>query len=321
MSAFEYSAGAFIYRRSGGGVSFLILKKRNGEHDLAKGHIEKGETAIDAAKREIKEETGIDAEFDRFFLESTKYFFFKKGKRIMKQVKFFLCEVKSDKVAISKEHLGYEWCDYNEAVKKLGFKDLVGIMSVAMEYIRRKEQMERINAQYARLAQLTKGWSLSRRLVPGEGRLDAKIMLIGQAPGANEDEELRPFIGRSGKLLDSLLKKAKISRRRAYITSVVQFFPPKNRMPTREEVALCKPFLIRQLELVRPRYVVTLGNLSSSTMLGIGEVEKNHGRLVEKGGIDYLITFHPAAALRFKENYGLMLDDFRKLAKRIGKNS
>ncbi len=321
MTDFEYSAGAFVYRHYGGAVLFLILKKQNGEYDLPKGHIEKGEDSEVAAKREILEETGIEAQFDRFFSEITRYFFFNKGTRIAKQVRFFLCEAETAEVKISKEHLAYEWCDYSAAVKKLKFKDLVALMPKVKEYIRRRDEIGRINSEYSKLPQKSKGWSLSRRLVPGEGRLDAKLMLIGQAPGANEDAQLRPFVGRSGLLLDSVLKKTGINRNSVYITNVVQFFPPKNRLPSKEEVAHCKPLLFRQIEVIRPKYIVTLGNLATGAILGMGQVERNHGRIIRKDGVDYLITFHPAAALRFKENYGIMLKDFEKLSEKIGEKA
>lgn len=318
MTVFEYSAGAFVYRYYRGEPLFLILKKPNGEYDLPKGHIEKGETSQVAAKREIKEETGIDARFDRFFSETTKYFFSRKGTKIGKHVEFFLCEAKASNVKISHEHIAYEWCSYETMVKKLKFKDLVVLLPKVREYIRRKAEIEKINSEYAKLPQRSGRWNLSRRLVPGEGRLDANLMLLGQAPGANEDEQLRPFIGRSGFLLDSILKNVGINRGHAYVTSVVQFFPPNNRLPSREEVALCKPLLLRQMEVIKPRYVVALGNLAATTVLGVGQVERNHGRIISKDGVDYLITFHPAAAFRFKENYGLMLKDFRKLVEKIG---
>jgi DNA polymerase len=316
MTVFEYSAGAFVYRYQRGRVLFLLLKKSNGEYDLPKGHIEKGEHAEDAARREIMEETGIDAQFDPFFSESTRYFFFKGSTRIAKQVKFFLCRTESKEVRISLEHLDHEWCDYHSALKKLKFKDLVSILPRVMEYIRRKSEIEDINSEYAMLPKESDGWDLSRRFVPGEGRLDAMIMLVGQAPGAKEDEQLRPFVGRSGILLDSVLRRAGIRRRDTYITSVVQFFPPGNRMPSSEEVKLCRPFLQRQIEMIKPRYIVAMGNLAAATVAGVGQVEKNHGKIIKHHDIYCLITFHPAAALRFRENYALMLKDFKKIAKR-----
>ncbi len=312
MTVFEYSAGAFVYRRCNGNVLFLILKKSNGEYDLPKGHIEKSEHAEEAAKREIKEETGLTVGFDGFFAESTSYFYYRGGQRIAKRVKFFLAWTSEKHAKVSYEHVSCEWCDYDKAVRRLKFKDLVKLMPTVREYIMRKGEVERLNSEYSRIPSKSRNWGLSRRFVPGEGRVDAQLMLIGQAPGAQEDERLRPFIGRSGMLLDSVLKKAHISRRSAYITSVVQFFPPKNRMPTPGEIVLCKPFLLRQIEIVKPKFVVLLGNMAATTMLGIGEVEKNHGKVITKGGVHYLITFHPAAALRFKENYPLMVADLKK---------
>lgn len=320
MTNREYSAGAFVYIKKAGKVRFLLLEKDNGEYDMPKGHIENGESSRQAAMREIKEETGIDAQFEAFFSKSTAYFFFKSGARIAKQVRFFLCRVESEKVEISKEHKGYEWCDYDAALGKLKHKNLKELLGAAMDYISRIDAMEMINKEYRDLPKRDAKWDLSVRLVPGEGRLDAKLMIIGQAPGANEDEQLRPFVGRSGQLLDSLLRRVRINRKNTYITSVVQFFPPQNRLPSRSEVALCKPFLEKQMQIVKPRYVIALGNLSSETLLGIGEVEKNHGRLIERDDVTYLITFHPAAALRFKDNYGLMLADFRKLREKAAKN-
>jgi DNA polymerase len=319
MTVHEYSAGAFVYRLYRGDALFLVLKKKNGEYDLPKGHIEKGENSGAAARREILEETGLDARFDGFFSETTRYFFFRKGTRVYKQVRFYLCRTETAAVKISKEHTAYEWCDYDTAVEKLKFKDLVELMPRVKEYIRRKARIEEINSEYARLPQKTDGWNLSRRFVPGEGRLDAKLMLIGQAPGANEDEQLRPFIGRSGLLLDSILKRVGISRNGVYITSVVQFFPPKNRLPSRREVELCKPLLLRQMDVITPQYVVTLGNLAAESVLGMGRVEKNHGKIISRDGIKYLITFHPAAALRFNANIALMDDDFKKLKNEMKK--
>ncbi len=319
MTAREYSAGAFVYMKKEGRIVFLLLEKDNGEYDMPKGHIEKGESSEQAAVREIWEETGIDAKLDKFFSISTGYFFFNGRQKVAKSVKFFLCEVYSDKVRISKEHKGYTWCDYETAMKKLKYKNLKQLLTVVMDYVSRKQAIGKINEEYAGLAKGSSDWELSQRFVPGEGRLDAKLMIIGQAPGAREDEQLRPFVGRSGQLLDSLLRKVGIVRGDAYITSVVQFFPPGNRLPSKKEVALCRPFLERQIEIVRPRYMIALGNLSADVVLGSGEVAKNHGKMIDKDGRTCLITFHPAAALRFKDNYGLMLSDFRKLRERMGK--
>lgn len=313
----QFSAGAFIYRKENGEPLFLLMVKKNGEYDLAKGHIEKGESAEMAAIREIKEETGLDVDFIPYFTASTRYFFYERRRKVLKTVKFFLAEAKAKNVRVSYEHKGYEWVDYDSAVMKLKFKDLVGLMPRVREYIRRHELITAINQEYSRLPSGTKDWNLSKRLVPGEGRLDAEVVILGQAPGRNEDERLRPFIGRAGRVLDSMLRRARLRRDELYITSIVQFFPPENRIPTQNEIELCMPFLKRQLEVIKPRYVVLLGNVASAAMNGTKDINKYHGTMVERNGVKYFLTFHPAAALRFKEIYDLMSKDLIEFGKTL----
>jgi len=296
---FEYSAGAFIYYVANDGIKFLILSREK-DHDIPKGHIEKGETALDAAKREVKEETGLTPEFLPFFSLTTKYFFYDKKEKVMKTVKFFIAKSTTDKVKISFEHTGYAWLGYDDAYKTIGYADIQHVFPQVYEYVKRNEAMQSLNQEYSKLPQQTRTWNLSKNFVPGEGPLNAQIMIIGQAPGRNEDEQKRPFVGRGGMLLDQLLKKAKIKRSECYITSVVQFYPPGNREPTSEEIKMCKPFLDRQIEIIKPKYVLLLGNIAASAVLGISTVASTHGTKVEKDGMTCFVTFHPAAALRFK---------------------
>ena len=181
---------------------------------------------------------------------------------------------------------------------------------------RRKSKMASINREYAKLPEGRK-WSLSRRLVEGEGQLDSEVMVIGQAPGRFEDISGRPFIGASGRLLDRLLGLAGLKREEVYITSVVQFFPPKNRKPSDSEIAKCMPFLERQIEVIRPKVVVLLGAVSAGTLVGKGKVMSEHGSFVEKDGIMYFVTLHPAAGVRIKKNIPVLEDDFRLLGRKI----
>ncbi len=312
---FEYSAGAFIYRKRNGRSLFLVLTKTNGEMDLAKGHIEKGETAEQAAEREIFEETGMRPHLAPGFSASTTYFFMKNGEKVHKGVKFFIAKADSGTVRISKEHTGYRWMSYDEMFERVRYKDLREIMPRVNEYIGRMERMEALNEEYERLPKSIKGWNLSDAHVPGEGRLDANVMLIGQAPGQKEDASGRPFVGMSGKLLDRLLRKNGIKRCDIYITSIVQFFPPKNRAPNRHEIALCRPFLLRQIAIIRPKYVVLMGNVPSGGLLGVSHVESHHGKIMERDGIKYMITIHPAAAVRIKKKLPIIEADFEKLGK------
>lgn len=323
MKPMEHSAGVFVYRREGSDLLFLLLRKPNGEYDLPKGHLDPVkcngktvmETPLQAAIRETDEETGLKVTPDRFFMESVFYSFRKGGKSVFKQLDLFIAETDTDKVMLSDEHVDSEWLRYDDAIKAMRYRDLTELMPVVKDYIAKRAMLDELNKRYSQICSGVEGWDLSTRLVPGEGRADAKIMLIGQAPGETEDETLRPFVGRSGRVLDSMLRKAKIRREDTYITSVVQFFPPENRMPTDEEVRLCAPFLQKQIEIISPKYVILLGNLAADAILGMDGVTENHGMTMEKDGITYMLTFHPAAALRFpKRTAPLMEQDFRKFA-------
>ncbi len=315
---FEFSSGAVIFRKDQDGkILFLLLEKANGEYDLPKGHIEKGESAVEAAKREITEETGLSVEFIPGFSIMTKYFFYKNKSKVLKKNKLFLAEVRSSKVTISPEHKGYSWLTFEEITEKIKYKNTKTLFKEASSYIRKKELMDKLNSEYAKLPSSEKIWNLSKRLVPGEGPLNASVMLVGQAPGKNEDESLRPFIGRSGKLLSSMMYKAGINRSDTYITSTVQFFPPANRLPTENEVALCMPFLMRQIEIIKPSFIITLGSLSGKVLAGVESIEKEHGRIIKRNPITYMVTYHPAAALRFKRVLELMSEDFKKFGREI----
>ena len=314
---FEFSAGAIIYKIERGNVKFLFLISPKGDLDIPKGHIEKDEDSYSAAKREIKEESGLDVNFIPYFKYVNKYFFYENKEKILKTVTIFIAKVgENSKVKISWEHKGYKWLTFEEAIKEVNYKDMKVLLSAVNDYIQRYEAMEQLNKEYRKLSDL-KGWNLSKRFVPGEGPLNAKITLIGQAPGNEEDKQQRPFVGRSGKLLDEILKKSKIKRSEIYITSAVQFFPPANRVPTAKEIELCKPFLEKQIKIIKPKFIILLGSVASKATLGVENVDENHGKTVKKEGITYFITYHPAAALRFPEIKKRMYDDFEKFKKMI----
>jgi uracil-DNA glycosylase len=156
--------------------------------------------------------------------------------------------------------------------------------------------------------------------VPGEGSVYSKIMIIGQAPGRNEDIEKRPFIGTSGKFLDRLIGLAGFRREDAYICSTVQYFPPENRLPTDDEVNLCKDFLFEQIDIIDPKVVILLGSLACKTVLNLGEVAKNHGRVIKQNGRTYLVSMHPAAAVRIRTKIPIMENDFRNFESTINRS-
>ncbi len=149
--------------------------------------------------------------------------------------------------------------------------------------------------------------------VPGEGSATAKLFFIGEAPGAREDETGRPFVGRSGNLLTSLLEEIGLSREEVFITSVLKSRPPNNRKPTRSEIELCRPYVEKQIELIDPRVIILLGSVAISAMVGPWKVTESHGQFFEAQGRTYFMTFHPAAALRSTKVKDLMRDDLRVL--------
>ncbi len=134
--------------------------------------------------------------------------------------------------------------------------------------------------------------------VPGTGSPSGGIMIIGEGPGANEDELGLPFVGRSGKLLDELLAEVPLSLDDVFITNVVKCRPPDNRDPLPAEVAACRPYLERQMELLDPKVIVTLGRHSMLRFYPKGKISKDHGKILEWEGRILFPLYHPAAGLR-----------------------
>ena len=150
--------------------------------------------------------------------------------------------------------------------------------------------------------------------VPGSGPVPCNLMLIGEAPGKNEDEQGLPFVGRSGKLLDQLLADIKLTRSDVYITNVVKCRPPENRDPTPTEVATCGDFLSRQIELVNPRVIVTLGKFAMARWFSGMTISKIRGQAINESGRWVMPVFHPAYVLRTRlTNLPLIQADFARI--------
>ncbi len=128
-------------------------------------------------------------------------------------------------------------------------------------------------------------WQSRTRLVFGVGNPKARLMFIGEAPGADEDEQGEPFVGEAGQLLNNLLHKLELSRQEIYITNVVKSRPPKNRTPVAEEIAACRPFLLRQIQAIRPQIIVTLGAIPTHALLEVkGTNQPVAGQLAAMAG-------------------------------------
>ena len=165
------------------------------------------------------------------------------------------------------------------------------------------------NCQRCKLAKLGR-----TQVVFGTGNPNASIMFVGEAPGFNEDQQGEPFVGAAGKLLNQLLESAGLSRSQVYIANVIKCRPPNNRDPEQDEVDTCKPFLLQQIELIKPKLVCTLGNWATQTIL-----EKKVGITKVKGQairLERFVVFpmlHPAAALHQGNLLETLKEDFKKL--------
>ncbi|MFN0148150.1 MAG: uracil-DNA glycosylase family protein [Dehalococcoidia bacterium] len=149
--------------------------------------------------------------------------------------------------------------------------------------------------------------------VPGEGPLDAEVMFIGEAPGANEDKEGRPFVGAAGRFLEELLAAAGLTRQTVYICNVLKCRPPANRDPLPVEIDACRDYLDEQIDLIDPLVIVTLGRFSMAKFFPNQTISRIHGRPRETAGMFYVPMYHPAAALHQGNLREVMLDDFRQL--------
>lgn len=138
-----------------------------------------------------------------------------------------------------------------------------------------------------------------RHVVFGEGTLEARMVCVGEAPGAVEDETGRPFVGRAGQLLDLMLTTVGLRRDEVYICNVLKCRPPQNRNPHPEEIAACAPFLLRQIDLIDPGVIVAFGSFAAQTLLGTRDsIGRLRGRTHLYGRYPLVVTYHPAASLR-----------------------
>ena len=164
--------------------------------------------------------------------------------------------------------------------------------------------------------------STATRLVFADGNPQARVMFVGEAPGREEDIEGLPFVGRSGKLLDRMIAAIGLDRGKVYIANVIPWRPPGNRTPTPQETQICLPFIQRQIELVDPDILVTLGNPSTQTLLSTREgIMKTRGRWFDYDTgtrvIRAIATFHPAYLLRSPSYKRMSWQDLRAIAKQL----
>ena len=154
--------------------------------------------------------------------------------------------------------------------------------------------------------------------VPGEGPEDAKLLFIGEGPGQQEDRQGRPFVGAAGQFLEELLTSIGLTREQVFIANMIKCRPPQNRDPSPEEISACSKYLDRQIELLNPELIVTLGRFSLGRFFPGESITRARGKVREKDGRFIYPVMHPAAALHRQENRSLIIQDFKKIPAVLG---
>jgi uracil-DNA glycosylase family 4 len=156
---------------------------------------------------------------------------------------------------------------------------------------------------------------IRRTLVFGEGNVRAKLMLIGEGPGYDEDIQGRPFVGKAGQLLTKILQSINLKREEVYITNIIKCRPPQNRNPEPDEIQSCHPFLLRQINAIRPKIICALGTFAAQTLLKTeSKITSLRGRLFDLEGIKVLPTYHPAYLLRNPERKRDVWEDMKQIS-------
>ncbi len=156
------------------------------------------------------------------------------------------------------------------------------------------------------------------QVVFGTGNPNAELMFIGEAPGRDEDLQGKPFVGRAGQLLTDIIKAMKLSRDDVYIANVIKCRPPGNRNPEIDEMDSCRPYIRRQIELIRPRVIVTLGKFALQSLTGKAHVSAARGQWTAYEGIKVMPTFHPAYLLRTPSAKKDVWNDMKKVMAELG---
>jgi uracil-DNA glycosylase len=187
----------------------------------------------------------------------------------------------------------------------------------------RKAVNEKLEAMAAQIRVCTKcPLHQSRTLaVPGDGKASAKVMLIGEGPGREEDQSGHPFVGASGRFLDQVLEGTGIDRSDLFITNTVKCRPPQNRTPKAGEVEVCTSnYLFEQIELINPKLIMLLGGVAAKKLLGLKTINQARGQVIEHEGRKFLVGYHPAVrfyredmAEKVKEDFALLKRTIKRL--------
>jgi len=183
----------------------------------------------------------------------------------------------------------------------------------------KKEELKKVRNKILHCRKCTL-YKKKKQPVIGEGSYRAKIMLIGESPGFNEDRTGRPFCGRAGKILDELLKSIGLKREKIYICNILKCRPPKNRGPLKEEIKACTPYLLEQIEIIKPKVIATLGNFSTAFIFEkynlknkIIGINKIHKKIFKTDKLTIIPFFHPAVVFYNNKMKKILIKDFQIL--------
>jgi len=182
----------------------------------------------------------------------------------------------------------------------------------------REEELKKIAEEVSKCTACDLHYS-RKHAVPGAGRADAEIMFIGEGPGFHENEEGLPFVGAAGKFLDELLESINLKRSDVFITNVVKCRPPGNRDPNPDELHACSGYLERQIRIINPKVIVTLGRYSMEHFLRHAKISQIHGQAIRVRGRLIVAMYHPAAALHQRSLKSTIEEDFSHLPELIAK--
>jgi uracil-DNA glycosylase len=179
------------------------------------------------------------------------------------------------------------------------------------------ENWEQLSSECEKCRKCSLGYTKTKTVI-GRGNIHAPLLLVGEGPGKQEDEQGLPFVGPAGKLLDLLLDGLMINEKDYYIANIIKCRPPENRVPTDEEAEKCLPFLRMQVKLIKPKIIVCLGATSLKYIVDReAKITQSRGQWIERKGFLIMPTFHPAALLRDPSKKVLMFEDFKKVREKL----
>ncbi len=193
----------------------------------------------------------------------------------------------------------------------------ITVKRLGIDNFEEAESVDQLEATIKRCKRCSLGKTRTN-FVFGVGKSDAAIMFIGEAPGRDEDQQGMPFVGRAGKLLDKMLAEIGLNRNEVYIANILKCRPPNNRDPEQDEVDQCLPYLTKQIKIIKPEAICSLGRIAAQRILQTNmSLGAMRGRWFDYHGIKFMVTYHPAAILRSNSYLPAALEDLKRLVKTV----